>query len=194
MNTDARQNPFAIWDTIDGEIENLVRTDEELAGYVNQMSDDELGLFIDDARKEFSTLPEFSVLVEPERREKVRQDSLFPTPFMPEEIVVSPEKTRPLYDRETEALWAAYKEGMKDDGQRNEEILAAAKPIKDLPDEQRKKLAEIADAESSPIAPWLKYDERYLNAYYDCLKDFEETARKVFQSVVIGVQLAFVVF
>ena len=178
MNTDARQNPFAIWDTIDGEIENLVRTDEELAGYVNQMSDDELGLFIDDARKEFSTLPEFSVLVEPERREKVRQDSLFPTPFMPEEIVVSPEKTRPLYDRETETLWAAYKEGMKDDGQRNEEILAAAKPIRELPEQQRRKLAEIADAESSPLAPWLKYDERYLNAYYDSLEDFEKIARK----------------
>ena len=153
MSADFRQNPSAIWEAIDAEIGKMVESDEELAGYVVKMNDDELGQFVDYTRKKLSELPEFSVVVEPERREKVRQDSLFPTPFMPEEIVVSPEKTRPLYDRETEALWAAYKEGMKDDGQRNEEILAAAKPIKDLPDEQRKKLAEIADAESSPIAP-----------------------------------------
>lgn len=175
MSADFRQNPSAIWETIDAEIGKMVESDEELAGYVVKMNDDELGQFVDYTRKKLSELPEFSVVVEPERREKLRQDSVFPTPFMPEEIVVSPEKTRPLYDRDTETLWAAYKNASENIGENSSG--SVVKPLSDLSPEQAGKLHEIAKAENSPMAVIFRLDPKYLEALEKAIPEAEQEAR-----------------
>lgn len=88
-------------------------------------------------------------------------------------------KTRKLQPPDIERIWRAYGEYDKDADRRDAEAAKHAVPLDRLDDGQRAKLAEIAEAEDSPLLPYLKFDKRYLEDCAAARDYFVKEARRM---------------
>ena len=175
LDLQARRNPSEIWSHIKNDIDARFAKHPDAVDEVSKMSEEDFKAFQNDLFAKYADNPKYSVVVGDIPEKRVRWDS-----FTSSHVDDTPApKTRKLQPPDIERIWRAYGEYDKDADKRDAEAAKHAVPLDRLDGGQRAKLAEIAEAEDSPLLPYLKFDKRYLEDYAAARDYFVKEARRM---------------
>ncbi len=169
-----------IYDRIDEDIKKRIKSSPELAATINALDDEQMKQFRERVYGEYLKRPENQLVLEEEKK-------LPPPTFYgfggaavqaPASLAATqPAKTRRLRSRAAEAAYEGYKSALSGGGE--ESAQPEIPPLESLSSEQRKELLAMAEEEGrEDIAPFFKFDSRYLKHYYDILDSAVEVARQ----------------
>lgn len=175
LDLQARRNPSEIWSHIKNDIDARFAKHPDAVDEVSKMSEEDFKAFQNDLFAKYADNPKYSVVVGDIPEKRVRWDS-FTSSYADD---TPAPKTRKLQPPDIERIWRAYGEYDKDADRRDAEAAKHAVPLDRLDDGQRAKLAEIAEAEDSPLLPYLKFDKRYLEDYAAARDYFVKEARRM---------------
>ena len=175
LDLQARRNPSEIWSHIKNDIDARFAKHPDAVDEVSKMSEEDFKAFQNDLFAKYADNPKYSVVVGDIPEKRVRWDS-FTSSYVDD---TPAPKTRKLQPPDIERIWRAYGEYDKDADKRDAEAAKYAVPLDRLDGGQRAKLAEIAEAEDSPLLPYLKFDKRYLEDYAAARDYFVKEARRM---------------
>lgn len=175
LDLQARRNPSEIWSHIKNDIDARFAKHPDAVDEVSKMSEEDFKAFQNDLFAKYMDNPKYSVVVGEIPEKRVRWDS-FTSSYVDD---TPAPKTRKLQSPDIERIWRAYGEYDKDADKRDAEAAKYAVPLDRLDGGQRAKLAEIAEAEDSPLLPYLKFDKRYLEDYAAARDYFVKEARRM---------------
>ena len=175
LDLQARRNPSEIWSHIKNDIDARFAKHPDAVDEVSKMSEEDFKAFQNDLFAKYTDNPKYSVVVGDIPEKRVRWDS-FTSSYADD---TPAPKTRKLQPPDIERIWRAYGEYDKDADKRDAEAAKHAVPLDRLDGGQRAKLAEIAEAEDSPLLPYLKFDKRYLEDYAAARDYFVKEARRM---------------
>ena len=175
LDLQARRNPSEIWSHIKNDIDARFAKHPDAVDEVSKMSEEDFKAFQNDLFAKYADNPKYSVVVGDIPEKRVRWDS-FTSSYADD---TPAPKTRKLQPPDIERIWRAYGEYDKDADKRDAEAAKYAVPLDRLDGGQRAKLAEIAEAEDSPLLPYLKFDKQYLEDYAAARDYFVKEARRM---------------
>lgn len=167
-----------IYDRIDEDIKKRIKSSPELAATINALDDEQMKQFRERVYGEYLKRPENQLVFEEEKKLPAPTfygfgGAAVQAPF----AATQPAKTRRLRSRAAEAVYEGYKSALLGGGEEPAET--DIPPLESLSSEQRKELLAMAEEEGrEDIAPFFKFDGRYLKHYYDILDSAVEVARQ----------------
>lgn len=167
-----------IYDRIDEDIKKRIKSSPELAATINALDDEQMKQFREHVYGEYLKRPENQLVLEEEKKLPAPTfygfgGAAVQAPF----AATQPAKTRRLRSRAAEAVYESYKSALSGGGEESAEL--DIPPLESLSPEQRKELLAMAEEEGrEDIAPFFKFDSRYLKHYYDILDSAVEVARQ----------------